>query len=52
MAYIDRFNFKIDSLGRIKRLKHDNDRVGENWPVVYVLNNNKSAYVGETVNAA
>lgn len=52
MAYIDRFNFKMDSLGRIRRLKHDNNRVGENWPVVYVLNNNKSAYVGETVNAA
>lgn len=37
MVYIDKF---------------DNTMVGENWPVVYVLNNEEEAYVGETVNAA
>lgn len=25
---------------------------GEDWPVVYIINNDKEAYVGETVNAA
>ncbi len=23
---------------------------GEDWPVVYIINNDKEAYVGETVN--
>lgn len=52
MAFVDRFDFKISSLGDIRDLRHFNNKVGENWPVVYVLNNNKEAYVGETVNAA
>ena len=51
MAYIDTFVFNRSSLDNIRRLKHDDNRVGENWPVVYVLNNEKVAYVGETVNA-
>ena len=51
MAFIDTFVFNRTSLDDIRRLKHENYRVGENWPVVYVLNNNKAAYVGETVNA-
>ncbi len=52
MAYIDEFAFKIESVSDIRRLKHNNSKVGENWPVVYVLNNKKTAYVGETDNAA
>ena len=52
MATIDSFNFDIASIDNIKGLRHYNTNVGENWPVVYVLNNNKDAYVGETVNAA
>ena len=51
MAYIDSFVFNRSSLDDIRRLKHEDYKVGENWPVVYVLNNNKTAYVGETVNA-
>ena len=51
MAYIDSFVFNKSSLDEIRRLNHDNNRVGENWPVVYVLNSSKIAYVGETVNA-
>ena len=52
MAIIDRFDFDISSIDEIKNLKHYNTKVGENWPVVYVLNDDKEAYVGETVNVA
>lgn len=52
MATIDKFEFTNDALVEIKSLKHYDAMVGENWPVVYVLNNNEEAYVGETVNAA
>ena len=51
MAYVDSFVFSKDSLDDIRRLRHEDNKVGENWPVVYVLNNDKTAYVGETVNA-
>ena len=51
MAYVDSFVFSKDSLDDIHRLRHEDNKVGENWPVVYVLNNDKTAYVGETVNA-
>lgn len=52
MAFIDRFEFKHKSIEDIKKLRHHNNSVGENWPVVYVLNNDEEAYVGETVNVA
>ena len=52
MAFIDKFDFEISSVGDIKALRHYNNKVGENWPVVYVLNNDTEAYVGETVNVA
>ena len=52
MAYIDRFDFEITSLNDIRSLKHKNNKVGENWPVVYVINSDKEAYVGQTTNAA
>ena len=51
MAFIDRFDFDISSVSEIRKLKHKNTNVGENWPVVYLLNNDTEAYVGETVNA-
>ena len=52
MAFIDKFSFEISAVGDIKNLRHYNNKVGENWPVVYVLNNDNEAYVGETVNVA
>ena len=52
MATIDSFEFNIESVNEIRKLRHYGNMVGENWPVVYVLNDNKEAYVGETVNAA
>ena len=52
MATIDSFEFNIDSVNEIRKLRHYDNMVGENWPVVYVLNDDKEAYVGETVNAA
>ena len=52
MAFIDKFSFEINSVGEIRNLRHYNNKVGENWPVVYVLNNDDEAYVGETVNVA
>ena len=52
MATIDSFKFNIDSVDEIRKLRHYGNMVGENWPVVYVLNDDKEAYIGETVNAA
>ena len=62
MAYIDRFDFEITSLNDIRSLKHKNNKVGENWPVVYLLHNDqyrnpsgsveKLLYVGESTSAA
>ena len=52
MFTIDRFDFNDGGLEDIRKLKHNSNMVGENWPVVYVLNNDTTAYVGETVNAA
>jgi len=51
MAFIDRFDFNTASVSDIRKLKHKKTAVGENWPVVYLLNNDTEAYVGETVNA-
>ena len=52
MAFIDKFDFTVNSIGSIKSLRHNKNKVGENWPVVYVLNNDTEAYIGETVNVA
>jgi len=52
MVYIDKFDFEVKSVEDIRSIRHYNTMVGENWPVVYVLNNEEEAYVGETVNAA
>ena len=44
MSDIKTFTFSKDSLEEIKSFEY-----GRNWPVVYILENGKSAYVGETV---
>jgi len=40
------FPFKQQSIEQIKKLK-----CGINWPITYIIHNNKSAYVGETTSA-
>ena len=52
MYKIDEFTFDINTSKTVEKLRHKNHDVGTNWPVVYVINNDKEAYVGETVNAA
>lgn len=52
MASIDRFEFDISTPKQVKELRHYNHNIGENWPIVYVINNDREAYVGETVNAS
>lgn len=52
MAFIDTFDFKIESLDNIRNIKHKNKKVGENWPVVYVISSEDDAYVGQTTNIA
>ena len=52
MFQIDRYDFTTESLDEIRQLRHWNTDVGKDWPVVYIINNTKEAYVGETVNAA
>ena len=51
MFSIKRFDFDSSAPGKISRLSIDNKKVGENWPVVYVINNDEEAYIGETVSA-
>lgn len=51
MISIDKYAFNTESLEEVKKLHHGGNDVGTNWPVVYVLNNSKEAYVGETLNA-
>lgn len=45
MSEIQSFSFEKEKFDRIKEY-----RFGKNWPVVYVLNNDKELYVGETIN--
>ena len=52
MFHIDMYPFDGDAPASIERLKHNKENTGTNWPVVYVLNNDKEAYIGETVNAS
>jgi len=40
--------FNRDAIKEIEQLP---DNIGKNWPVVYIINNNDEAYIGETVNA-
>lgn len=52
MAFIDVKQFNKDTKFEVQNIRHKGVDVGNNWPVVYILNNDKEAYVGETVNAA
>ena len=45
---IERIPFDSDSI----HLWQQRDRLNNNWPVVYAINNSQEIYVGETVNAA
>ena len=51
MFHIDRFDFNDETAIQVSKLHHGKNEVGSNWPVVYVINNDKEAYVGETVHA-
>lgn len=46
MGLIESFDYCNDKFEEIKEYKY-----GENWPVVYVIEGKKEAYVGETINA-
>lgn len=46
MADIVKFEFKKEKFNAIR-----NYHFGENWPIVYMIENGQEAYVGETVNA-
>ena len=52
MAVIDPFEFDVNVVDKIRRVEHYGKNIGENWPVVYVLNNETEAYVGETHHAS
>lgn len=51
MFSISKYDFDNTAPNRISNLIIDNKKVGENWPIVYVINNDNEAYVGETVSA-
>ena len=46
MINIEKYKFDNNV---VKKL--ENTKFGNKWPIVYIINNNKEAYVGETVNA-
>ena len=48
---IKTFEFKNSSLQNIKHMDTTTIKYGTNWPVVYILNNENKAYVGETLSA-
>lgn len=52
MFKIDEYEFNTSTSQEVGKLRHNKHDVGNNWPVVYVINNDDEAYVGETVNAA
>ncbi len=47
MAEISTLKFNDNTPSNLKHLKY-----GCNWPVVYILNNNEEAYIGETTDAS
>ena len=51
MFKITRFDFNSSAPHKISGLRINDRKVGENWPIVYVINNDDEAYVGETVSA-
>ena len=48
---IKKFDFKYSSLEEIKNLDTKTKKYGTNWPIVYILSNEKKAYIGETLSA-
>lgn len=52
MFSIKEFEFNKQVVNRLDAYSVNSHQIGENWPIVYVLNNKKEAYVGETLNAA
>ena len=52
MATITPIKFDIDVVNELKNVRHYGKNVGENWPIVYIINNNEEAYVGETHHAS
>ena len=46
MSEIKTFSFKKESFDEIKKYKF-----GKNWPVVYIIENKKEIYIGETTSA-
>lgn len=52
MFRIDRFAFNDDTPNKISELHYGESSVGTNWPVAYIINNSKEAYVGETIHAS
>lgn len=46
MASINTFSYKSEKLKDIKNMNH-----GLNWPVVYILEDGKEIYIGETISA-
>jgi len=45
MIDIRKFQFNEDGFVKIRKYQY-----GENWPIVYISENNKEAYIGETIN--
>lgn len=51
MATIDKLRFNVNTTENLISIEHYGKRIGENWPVVYILNNSTEAYIGETHHA-
>ena len=51
MSKIHRFEFNNERVSDIQGLTYGKIYVGTNWPVVYIINNDKEAYIGETNHA-
>ncbi len=52
MALIEKLKFDVNLYEGLQNLECFGKRVGENWPVVYIINDNEEAYVGETHHAS
>ncbi len=46
MVDIETYKFDTNVIEKL-----ENTKFGNKWPIVYIINNNKEAYIGETVNA-
>ena len=46
MINIETYKFDTKVVGTLENVKY-----GKKWPIVYIINNDKEAYIGETVNA-